>query len=69
MQTNRRLYRFIINELEDLYENETNAKRKIRLEEVANSVDEMFDSMSYKIEMLSEDIDILEDKILELTRR
>lgn len=61
-------YEEIISELEELIEYVKDDLIKIKLEEIANAVEILHEDSQYKIEMLCEDIDILEEKIRDYMR-
>lgn len=58
-------YEEIIDELEKLIEYVKDDYLRVKLEEIANSIDELYEDSQWKIDMLSEDIDILEEKLRE----
>lgn len=56
-------YEDIVNELEQLIKCIKDDYIKKKLEEIINAIDELYEDSQWKITMLSEDIDILEEQL------
>lgn len=56
-------YEDIVNELEQLIEYIKDDYIKKKLEEISNAIDELYEDNQWKIAMLSEDVDMLEEEL------